>query len=374
MSDTETTLAVTAARSGPLAGIRLIEMEAIGPVPLAAMILADLGAEVVRVARPAAGYWGTVGTAILMRGRTTVSLDLKDSDHRDRLLDLIANADGLIEGARPGVMERLGLGPETCLARNPRLVYARLTGWGQDGPLALRAGHDITYLAMTGALHAIGHPDRPPTVPLNLIGDYAGGSMFAALGLVSAILSARTTGVGQVVDVAMVDGVVTLLSLYHELLAAGQWRDVRGANFLDGAAPYYRCYACGDGGHVAVGALEPQFFRQLLDGLGIPHDRYDQTDQTCWPRMAADFTAIFVTAPRDEWDRRFAGTDACVAPVLSLGEATAHPVHRARHVFADRNGVMQAMPAPRFSATPGGIADERATDIAAVIERWHLLK
>jgi alpha-methylacyl-CoA racemase len=345
-------------------------MEAIGPVPLAAMILADLGAEVVRVARPSAGYWGEIGAAILLRGRATVSLDLKDPAQRDRLLDLIAGADALIEGGRPGVMERLGLGPDVCLTRNPRLVYARLTGWGQEGPLAQRAGHDLTYLAMTGALHAIGASDRPPTVPLNLIGDYAGGSMFAALGLVSAILHARVSGTGQIVDVAMVDGVATLLSLYHELLAAGQWQDQRGANFLDGAAPYYRCYGCEDGRYIAVGALEPQFFRRLLDGLGIPGDCYDQTDQSGWPQMATDFAAIFASAPRDVWEKRFAGTDACVAPVLSLEEAMYHPANQNRSVFLERNGIPQAAPAPRFSATPGAIADEGATEIRVMIDRW----
>ena len=357
--------------SGPLIGVRLIEMEAIGPVPLAAMILADMGAEVVRIARPTIGHWGEIGTAILLRGRTTVTLDLKDAAERDRLLDLIEGADALIEGARPGVMERLGLGPDLCLARNPRLVYARLTGWGQDGPLAQRAGHDINYLAMTGALHAIGEPDRPPAVPLNLVADYAGGTMFAALGVVAAILQARGTGVGQVVDVAMVDGVATLLSLYHELLAAKQWHDRRGVNFLDGGAPFYRCYECADGRYVAVGALEPAFFRLLLDGLEIPAERYDQSDQSIWPRMAQDFTEVFASASRDDWEERFADTDACVAPVLSLQEAMVHPVNRARGVFIERNGVTQAAPAPRFSSKQGGVSYPTTADIATMIAQWQ---
>jgi len=352
-------------RSGPLAGVRLIEMEAIGPVPLAAMILSDLGAEVVRIARPAPGYWGEIGSAILLRGRTTVPLDLKDPDQRDQLLDLIGGAEALIEGGRPGVMERLGLGPDVCLERNPCLVYARLTGWGQEGPL------DITYLAMTGALHAVGEPARAPAVPLNLIGDYGGGTMFAALGIVSALLQARASGVGQVVDVAMVDGVATLLSLYHELLAGSQWRDERGVNFLDGGAPYYRCYACADGRYVAVGALEPAFFAELLDGLGIRRERYNQTDTAGWPQMAQDFTAAFASAPRDEWERRFTGTDACVAPVLSLGEATEHPVNRARDVFVTRKNVTQAAPAPRFSATPAGIGIDSTATIGELVGRWR---
>ena len=357
-------------RPGPLSGLRLIEMEAIGPVPLAAMILADLGAEVVRIVRPAAGYWGDVGSAVLFRGRMTISLDLKDRSQRDGLLELVAGADALIEGGRPGVMERLGLGPDECLSRNPRLVYTRLTGWGQDGALAQRAGHDITYLAMTGALHAIGDPGRPPAVPLNLIGDYGGGTMFAALGVVAAVFNACNGGKGQVVDVAMVDGVATLLSLYHELLASGQWQDRRGVNFLDGGAPYYRCYACSDGGHVAVGALEPAFFRQLLDGLGIPADRYRQTDESEWPGMAADFADAFAAAPRAHWEQRFAGTDACVAPVLSLGEAITHPVNRERGVFVERGGVSQAAPAPRFSATPGAIGAAQETDLPTLAAMW----
>ena len=357
-------------RTGPLTGIRLIELEAIGPVPLAAMILADLGAEVVRITRPSAGYWGAVGAAVVFRGRATVQLDLKAAADRDRLLDLVAGADGLIEGGRPGVMERLGLGPDVCIGRNPRLVYARVTGWGQEGPLAERAGHDITYLAMTGALHAIGKADRPPAVPLNLIGDYAGGTMFAALGIVSALLQVRASGRGQVIDVAMVDGVAVLLSLFHELLAAGRWRDARGMNFLDGAAPYYRCYACADGRHVAVGALEPAFFRQLLDGLDIPADRYDQTDQAGWPQMEQDFAAAFGSRPRDEWERRFAGTDACVAPVLSLTEAIQHPANTARQTFIRHNGVDQASPAPRFSVTPGSIGTQQAADLQDLTAAW----
>jgi alpha-methylacyl-CoA racemase len=360
----------SALQGGPLAGVRIIEFEAIGPVPLAAMILADLGAEVVRIDRPQAGYWGATGDAILMRGRTRIALDLKDPAQRDSLLELVAGAGALIEGTRPGVMERLGLGPAECLGRNPALIYARLTGWGQEGPMAQCAGHDITYLAMTGALHAIGVPFQPPPVPLNLIGDYAGGTMFAALGIVSGVLRARMDGTGQVIDIAMVDGVVTLLSLYHELLAAGLWVDRRGSNFLDGAAPYYRCYGCADGGYVAVGALEPQFFAQLLAGLNIPGDRYNQLDKESWPQMERDFSVTFASAPRSVWEKQFHGTDACVAPVLSLSEASVHPSNVARSVFVAPGGIAQAAPAPRFSATPGAIRAAEQGSLNDLVTIW----
>jgi alpha-methylacyl-CoA racemase len=357
--------------SGPLNTIRLIEMDAIGPVPLCGMILSGLGAEIIRISRPGGqAAWSDVGEAVLLRGRTNVTLDLKSEADRAVLFGLVEQADGLIEGARPGVMERMGLGPDECLARNPKLVYGRMTGWGQEGPLRLAAGHDINYIAMTGALHAIGKPGQVPTVPLNLVGDYAGGTMFLALGMVSALLSARTTGKGQVVDAAMVDGVANLLSLFHAFLATGMWQDRPGSNLLDGSAPFYRCYACKDGRHVAVGSLEPQFFARLLSGLEIPSDRYDQNDQSCWPAMTSDFEATFLTATRDEWEQRFAGTDACVSPVLSMQEAMVHPVNTARGVFIDRHGVTQAASAPRFSQTPGSAADSVTMTAQAALENW----
>ncbi len=357
--------------AGPLSGIRLIEMDAIGPVPLCGMILSGLGAEIVRISRPGGQQaWSDVGEAVLLRGRTKVSLNLKDEADRAMLLDLVEQADGLIEGARPGVMERLGLGPEVCLARNPRLVYGRATGWGQEGPLRLTAGHDINYIAMTGALHAIAQPGFPPTVPLNLIGDYAGGTMFLALGMVSAILSAKTTGKGQVVDAAMVDGVANLLSLFHALIATGTWQDEPASNLLDGSAPFYRCYVCKDGGHVAVGALEPQFYAQLLAGLEIPSDRYDQNDRAQWPEMLSDFTKIFLTRTRDDWETTFTGSDACVSPVLSMSEAMVHPANTARGVFIEPGGTAQAAPAPRFSATPGQISKSLTMSAADVLAAW----
>ena len=356
---------------GPLSGIRLIEMDAIGPVPLCGMILSGLGADIIRIGRPGGQQaWSDVGEAVLLRGRQNLLLNLKSETDRATLLDLVARADGLIEGARPGVMERLGLGPQECFARNPRLAYGRATGWGQDGPLKMAAGHDLNYIAMTGALHAIAQAGQPPTVPLNLIGDYAGGTMFLALGMVSAILSAKATGRGQVVDAAMVDGVANLLSLFHAFMATGQWHDRPAANLLDGAAPFYRCYVCKDGGYVAVGALEPQFFAQLLAGMDIPADRYTQNDESQWPAMLADFTQVFLNRTRDEWEVRFGGTDACLSPVLSIGEAMRHPVNAARGVFIEHNGTMQAAPAPRFSATPGAVRPSAPVSPEQALAAW----
>lgn len=356
---------------GPLTGIRIVEMDAIGPVPLCGMILSGLGAEIVRVTRPGGhSAWGDIGDAVVLRGRTQVQLDLKSDEGKRALLNLVAHADALIEGARPGVMERLGLGPDDCLARNPRLVFGRMTGWGQAGRLSKAAGHDINYIAMTGALHAIGKKGEPPTVPLNLVGDYAGGTMFLALGIVSAVLSTRQTGRGQVVDAAMVDGVANLLGLYHAFVANGLWQDEPECNLFDGGAPFYQCYLCNCGGSVAVGALEPQFFAALLDGLNVPQDRYDQNDRSQWPAMQAEFERIFASASRDDWEQRFAGTDACVSPVLSLTEATRHPVNAERSVFIDHNGVMQAAPAPRFSATPGKVTPNRSATVEDIVDAW----
>lgn len=356
---------------GPLQGVRLLEMDAIGPLPLCGMILSSLGAEIVRVTRPGGqAAWSDVGEAVLLRGRTVIELDLKMPTDKAILLDLIESADGLMEGARPGVMERLGLGPDECLARNPRLVYGRVTGWGQEGPLRHTAGHDINYIAMTGALHAIAQQGQVPTVPLNLVGDYAGGTMFLALGMVSALLSARTSGNGQVIDAAMVDGVSNLLSLFHAYLATGNWQDRPAANLLDGSAPFYRCYRCKCGGHVAVGPLEPQFFAQLLAGLEITADRYDQNDTVEWPAMAADFEATFAKRTRKEWEDIFAKSDACVSPVLSLREAMVHPVNAARGQFIQYRGVSQASPAPRFSRTPGKIRQSVNQTAADVLAAW----
>lgn len=357
--------------SGPLTGIRLIEMDAIGPVPLCGMILSGLGAEIIRIVRPGGqSAWSDVGEAVLLRGRMNVTLDLKSDTDCNTLLKLVEHADGLIEGGRPGVMERLGLGPDECLARNPRLVYGRVTGWGQEGPLRLMAGHDLNYIAMTGALHAIAQKGQAPTVPLNLVGDYAGGTMFLALGMVSALLSARTTGKGQVVDAAMVDGVANLLSLFHAYLATDNWHDEPASNLLDGAAPFYRCYACKDGGHVAVGSLEPQFFALLVAGLDIPADRYSQNDKEQWPAMEADFADTFLTRTRQEWEERFAGTDACVSPVLSMREAMNHAANADRKMFTNHEGVYQSVPAPRFSGTPTKIRSSTTMSPAEALTAW----
>ncbi len=359
-------------KTGPLAGVRIVEFDAIGPVPLAAMILADMGAEVVRLARRSGGAWAEVGGAVLNRGRPHLSVDLKSPEDVERVLALIDRADAVIEGFRPGVMERLGLGPEVCRARNPRLVYARMTGWGQTGPLAERAGHDINYIALTGALHAMGAANAPPPVPLNLVGDYGGGAMFAVAGLLAAIIGARTTGQGQVVDVAMTDGVATLTAMFHGLAAQGMWSEARGANLLDGSKPFYRCYACADGRYVAVGALEPQFFAALLVGLEIPADRFSQYDPSGWGEMEAVFTERFAARTRDDWEAVFAGTDACVSPVLSFAEAPGHPHNAARATFVEAGGVMQPAPAPRFSNASAEIRSEEAGERAfeELLARW----
>jgi alpha-methylacyl-CoA racemase len=336
---------------GPLAGIRVVELAGIGPGPFAAMLLADLGAEVLRVDRPEASRpaWPTV----LARGRRSVAVDLKHPDGPGVVLDLVAAADALVEGFRPGVAERLGIGPDPCLARNPRLVYGRVTGWGQDGPWRLAAGHDIDYVALAGALHPIGQAGGPPVPPLNLVGDFGGGGMLLALGVVAALLEAARSGRGQVVDAAMVDGAALLTTQFHELLAAGLWREERGANLLDGGAPFYAVYETADGRHLAVGALEPQFWAELVERLGLdPADLPAQLDRDGWPQLRERLAALFRTRTRDEWCELLAGTDACVAPVLGLGEAPAHVHNRARGTFVEVGGVVQPAPAPRFSRTP----------------------
>jgi alpha-methylacyl-CoA racemase len=337
--------------SGPLGGLTVVELAGIGPGPFCAMLLADLGAEVVRVQRPG-GHpddWGA--NPVLDRGRRRiVEADLKSPDGVETVLDLAAGANALIEGFRPGVMERLGLGPAECLARNRRLVYGRMTGWGQDGPYAQTAGHDITYLAITGALHAIGRRDAP-TVPLNIVGDFGGGGMLLAFGMLAAVWRATRTGRGQVVDAAIVDGVAALTGMVHGSLAQGAWADEREANLLDGGAPFYDTYACADGRHVAVGALEPKFFRALIERLGIAADPAfagDHLDPARWPAIRERLTAAFASRPRDAWTEVFAGTDCCVAPVLTFAEAAQDPHNVARGTFRLVDGHVQPSPAPRF--------------------------
>lgn len=360
---------------GPLAGLRVVELGGIGPGPHAAMILADLGAEVVRVDRPAGGLDLGTGDAPdpTLRGRRMLAADLKDPAGRDAVLRLVERADVLVEGYRPGVTERLGVGPDDCLARNPRLVYARMTGWGQHGPLARRAGHDINYIALTGVLHAVGRAGERPVVPLNLVGDYGGGSMLLLVGLLAALWEARTSGRGQVVDAAMVDGVSTLAQLTWTLRGQGLWSDERGANLLDGHAPFYDTYTCADGRHVAVGALEPQFYAQLLAGLGLdPAELPAQYDRAGWPTLRDRFTAVIATRTRDEWAAAFDGTDACVTPVLAFGEVAEHPHLAARNTIVAPGGTAQAAPAPRFSRTvpelpaPAGAAEP----LERLLEDW----
>ncbi|MCQ4208077.1 CaiB/BaiF CoA transferase family protein [Streptomyces longispororuber] len=342
--------------AGPLAGVRVVELGGLGPGPFCGMLLADLGAEVIRVDRP-----GEAGQAtrhpVIHRGRTSIAVDLKHPEGADAVRKLIAGADAVIEGFRPGAVERLGIGPDVCLAANPALVYGRMTGWGQDGPLAQEPGHDINYIALAGALHAIGPADGDPVPPVNLVGDFGGGGMLLALGLVSALLHARTSGEGQVVDAAMTDGTGLLLAMTYGFLAQGAWEDRPGVNLLDGGAPFYAVYRCADGGHVAVGAIEPQFYAALLDVLGLRDDERfaRQRERAAWPAMKSALTALFATRTRDEWARAFDGKGACVTPVLSLTEAAAHPHNAARGSHRrGPHGGQEPAPAPRFSATPAG--------------------
>ncbi len=357
----------------PLAGVRILEFDGLGPVTFAGMALADMGAEVLRLTRSAAAgapVFADVGGEVLHRGRPVVEVDLKDPADHARVLDLAGAADAVIEGFRPGVMERLGLGPAALQGRNPRLVYGRVTGWGQTGPMAGEVGHDLNYIALSGALHPTGEPDRPPRPPLNLVGDYGGGAMFLVAGVLAALLEAKATGRGRVVDAAMTDGSALLTGLFHAFRARGLWNDARGSNLLDGGAPFYRCYACRDGRFVAVGALEPRFYAALLAGLGVPPDEAPQYDPSGWPALHARFEALFATRDRDDWAVHFAGTEACVTPVLSLAEAPTHPHNAARGTFVDA-GVVQPAPAPRFGSGPPEPAPRPPPlDLAAALARW----
>lgn len=340
--------------SGPLSGLRVVEMGGIGPGPHAAMLLADLGADVVRVERPAGGLQALPSGVPdwLLRSRRSVALDLKDPAGLRMVQELVAKADVLVEGFRPGVAERLGIGPVECHAANPGLVYARMTGWGQDGPLAARAGHDINYIGLTGVLHAVGTAGARPTVPVNLLGDFGGGSLYLVLGIMAALWERNRSGAGQVVDTAIVDGASSLAQMIWALLAYGAWTDRPASNLLDSGAPFYDTYACSDGRFMAVGALEPQFYAQLLAGLGLTDAGLpDQYDQAGWPLLRARFTEIFAARTRDEWTAVFAGTDACVTPVLTFAEAAEHPHITGRGTITAFDGVVQAAPAPRFSRT-----------------------
>ncbi|MGW0770143.1 CaiB/BaiF CoA transferase family protein [Streptomyces sp. NPDC002676] len=353
MTTAKTPGAPSTTGDGPLSGVRVVELAGIGPGPFAAMLLADLGADVVRVDRPGGPGLGIdPAHDVTNRNKRSVIVDLKAPDGPARVLDLAERADILIEGYRPGVAERLGVGPDACHARNPRLVYGRMTGWGQEGPLADRAGHDVAYIALTGTLGMIGHPDEPPAVPVNLLGDYAGGSLYLVVGVLAALHHARATGTGQVVDAAIVDGTAHLSAMIHGMLAAGSWQDRRGANLLDGGCPYYGTYETADGRYMAVGALEGQFYAEFLRLMDLDDLAPAHHDWTRWGEVRERVAARFKSRTRQEWTALFEGSDACVAPVLSLGEAPHHPHLAARGTFTDHGGLTQPAPAPRFSATP----------------------
>ena len=357
---------------GPLAGTRIVEFAGIGPGPFACMLLGDMGAEIVRIERPGTpvadskDYVGRSRSAV-------VQLNLKDAAGRNEALEIIARADALVEGFRPGVMERLGLGPEPALQLNPRLVFGRMTGWGQAGPLAQAAGHDINYISLTGALSAMGSEGQPPAPPLNLVGDYGGGALYLVVGLLAGILQARTSGHGQVVDAAMCDGAASLLTHFFGLYEQGQWTRQREDNLLDGGAPFYRTYACADGKFLAVGPIEPQFFAILRERLRLDEPLFDrQLEQREWPAMRSRLASLLATRPRDEWVLLFEGTDGCVTPVLDFSEAPHHPHLRSRRTFVEHEG-LQPAPAPRFSRTPSGIRSSAALQPVTsqtVLQSW----
>ena len=364
--------------AGPLAGFRIVEMAGIGPAPFAATLLADMGAEVIRVDRREATDLGLPGREpkfdVLHRGRRSLAVDIKGEAGREVVKRLAGKADGLIEGFRPGVMERLGLGPDVLLKLNPRLVFGRMTGFGQDGPLAQAAGHDIDYIALAGVLHAIGRKGEAPVPPLNLVGDFGGGGMFLAFGVVCGLLEAQKSGKGQVVDAAMVDGAAYLMAGIYGLFSQGAWLDERGANFIDGGAPYYDVYETKDGKWLAVGAIERRFYEELIEKLGLADkDLPKQHDRKRWPELKRHISEAIATRTRAEWERIFEGSDACVAPVLALGEVDKHPHNIARSTFLKRDGVLQPGPAPRFSRTSaemGAPPRPRGADTETVLADW----
>lgn len=357
------------AARGPLHGVRVLEFAGLGPAPFGGMLLSDLGAQVMRIARP--GTPAQPFDTVLDRGRITLSLNLKQSVGVEISRALSKNADILIEGFRPGVMEQLGLGPDVLLNDNPRLVYGRMTGWGQHGPNAHAAGHDINYIALSGALHAIGGSDKP-TPPLNLVGDFGGGALYLAMGVLAALLNARATGRGQVVDCAMTDGAASLMSMMFGLRGHGEWRELRQSNLLDGGAPYYDTYRCADDKWICIGALEPQFFAELLDKLTIPASEFpNYQDRDCWPAMRARFERIFQSATQAHWCGLLENTDACFAPVLPMSEAVNHAHNVARGTFVSHSGMVQPAPAPRFSDTPTAIQDSATAD-SSTLRAWQV--
>jgi alpha-methylacyl-CoA racemase len=362
---------------GPLAGVRIVELGGVGPAPFCCMLLADLGADIVRIDRPP-GYDGGAPVEhrfnLLHRGRRSAAFDLKNPEATKAVLKLVCRADALIEGFRPGVAEKLGLGPEVCLAANPALVYGRMTGWGQYGPLAQAPGHDINYISLTGVLHSVGRAEGGPAIPLNLAGDFGGGSLYLALGVVSAILERQRSGKGQVIDAAMVDGSASLMTLFYGLHASGYWGDARGTNRLDSGAPWYNVYETKDRLYLSIGSNEARFWRNTLKLLGLREDEMpDQHDRSQWPAVREQFAAVFRTRARDEWCALGQGREVCIAPVLSMTEAPDHPHLRARETFVVRDGVVQPAPAPRFSRTPGAIQRPPPVpgeDTEAVLTDW----
>jgi alpha-methylacyl-CoA racemase len=363
--------------AGPLEGYKVVEMVGLGPAPFCGMMLADMGAEVIRIDRRAGAAGGdNARFDVTARGRRSLGIDLKKPGAAETVLQLIDQADILIEGFRPGVMERLGLGPEVCQARNPKLVYGRMTGWGQHGPLASAAGHDINYIALSGALHAIGRPGEPPVVPLNYVGDFGGGAMFLAFGVVCAVLEAQRSGRGQVVDSAMTDGSAMLSAMMYGFKASGNWSNQRGENLLDGGAHFYGTYACADGKYVAIGSIEPQFYALLIELCGIDDPAFqDQLDMHSWPILKYRLADVFKTKTRAEWCALMEGTDVCFAPVLDWDEAPQHPHNRARETFIEVGGVMQPAPAPRFSHSKPSVPTAPAAPgehSAAILADWGM--
>jgi len=353
--------------SGPLAGFRIVEFAGIGPGPFACMMLADMGAEVVTLDRVGAKK---SLKSVAGRGRKIVELDLKEKAAVAQVLDLLANADALIEGFRPGVMERLGLGPDVVLARNPKLVYGRMTGWGQEGPLANAAGHDINYISLTGALAAIGTKEKP-VPPLNLVGDFGGGALYLVVGVLAALLEASKSGKGQVVDAAMCDGAASLMSMFFDMTALGRWTEGRDQNFLDGGAHFYGVYECSCGNFISIGSIEPQFYALLREHAGLSQPCFDgQMDRKAWPDLKARLTEVFKSKSRAEWCKIMEGTDICFAPVLTMAEAPKHPHMAIRNVFVERHGVTQPAPAPRFSRTPSAIREPVVADLGALVSEW----
>jgi alpha-methylacyl-CoA racemase len=353
--------------SGPLSGTRIVEFAGIGPGPFACMMLADMGAEVVTLDR--------IGAkknlkSVAGRGRKVVELDLKDKASIAKVLDLLSNADALIEGFRPGVMERLGLGPDVVLAKNPKLVYGRMTGWGQEGPLAQAAGHDINYISVTGALAAIGTAEKP-VPPLNLVGDFGGGALYLVVGVLAALLEASKSGKGQVVDAAMCDGAASLMSMFFDLAAAGRWVEGREQNFLDGGAHFYGIYECSCGHFISIGSIEPQFYALLRQHAGLTDADFDaQMDRKAWPALREKLTDLFKSKTREDWCQIMEGTDICFAPILTMAEAPKHPHNAARKIFVERHGVTQPAPAPRFSRTPSAIREAETADIGELTKEW----